>query len=323
MTLPCLIIPGARKSASTTFFSLLSTHPEVYIGENKEPHFFVKDDLYEQGVRLYQTYYQQHQGESIVADGSQSYMPFDFVPQRIRQTLGLDVRFIFLLRHPVDRVVSAFTHESVRPGRDTRQDPIELLPTTWAQMTLTDLLAYEKRTTAEGFLNGTLVPRHPTWTPHNYPFNYFYASCYAQRIRPYLDIFPINHFLFLTFREVTRNQVATLEKVAHFLEIDLTGFPRQPDVHVNVSLMYKNRVLTRLLRPLRYRLRSLFPYKYRRPLAQLEARWLQRKPAYRFPEDVYEHLQNCFQPEMMETETLTNLDLKAWYTFSPAIKEPL
>lgn len=45
MNLPNLVIPGAQKGATSTLVELLKTHPDIHIGELKEPHFFSKEPI--------------------------------------------------------------------------------------------------------------------------------------------------------------------------------------------------------------------------------------------------------------------------------------
>src|SRR2546423_5079540 len=52
-TLPNFLLIGAMRSGSTTLHASLSTHPEVFMAQPKELHFFVEERNWERGVYWY------------------------------------------------------------------------------------------------------------------------------------------------------------------------------------------------------------------------------------------------------------------------------
>ena len=112
-----LFVPGAQKSASTTLFRILAQHPQIYASPKKEPHFFSRESIYEADSALY---FQREFADRDVAqyclDASQSYLEITPTPYRILKVLGNDVRFVIVLRHPVDRAESAFRHFRMKAG---------------------------------------------------------------------------------------------------------------------------------------------------------------------------------------------------------------
>jgi hypothetical protein len=311
-SLPNLIIPGAQKSATSSLARLLETHRGIYLGRQKEPHFFSKDRKYQKGLDLYRSYYPDHQGQPIILDASQSYMPLPFVPMRVDETLGRNIRLIFSLRNPLDRVISAFSHYKIR-GRGEIRNISDLTPKTLNQVTLESLLAYEKRAVHKGLKSGQIESRNDTFSKHNFPFNYFYASCYSVHIAQWLEIFPKTHFLFLTFEEVTQKQRSTVCKVAEFLKIDPTDFDTNRRFHQNPSLEYKSEIF-KILLPLQSLLsRTLTTYQMEK-LSGLGRKWFKKKPHYEFSKETRHKLTRIFRPEIRRTEELTGLDLSAWTT---------
>jgi len=45
--LPNLFIVGAPRSGTTSLYNYLKQHPEVFMSPIKEPHYFLRKDIYE------------------------------------------------------------------------------------------------------------------------------------------------------------------------------------------------------------------------------------------------------------------------------------
>src|SRR5262245_24994960 len=124
--LPDTFVAGAQKSGTTTLCSALACHPQVIVSEPKEPVFFSKaanlarPEVYEACFRK-----KTDAEPRAVIDGSNAYMSDPDAASRIRETLGSDLRFIFSLRDPVSRMVSAYWHQA-KKGQD-RRSPVEAL----------------------------------------------------------------------------------------------------------------------------------------------------------------------------------------------------
>ena len=107
--LPNFFIVGAQKSATTTIHEYLVGHPDIYLPQQKETKFFARDRLFEKGIDYYESeYFEEWRGESAVGEVDPDYMYFENVLDRINKHLDLtNIKFIFILRNPVDR---AFSH---------------------------------------------------------------------------------------------------------------------------------------------------------------------------------------------------------------------
>ncbi len=105
--LPNLIIPGAGKSGTSSLHLYLAEHPDIYMSPLKEPHFFSREDIYGKGAEWYASLFSSSQGEKILGESSTSYFHFPHVVERIAATLS-EVKFIVLLRNPIDRAESHF-----------------------------------------------------------------------------------------------------------------------------------------------------------------------------------------------------------------------
>lgn len=109
MALPNFIHAGASKCGTTTLYSRLKRHPDVYLPETNEVCFFDKDDDYVKGLPFYEyRYFSESPPRKIVGDMSSTYLFEKPVPERIKKNLGTDIKIGLNFRHPVKRAVSAY-----------------------------------------------------------------------------------------------------------------------------------------------------------------------------------------------------------------------
>jgi hypothetical protein len=120
---------GAQKAGTTALAALLDQHPAISLCREKEPHYF--SFHYDRGVEYYDKLFSDRPG-ALRLDASTSYSVLPsteqadtawgrHIPARIKEHHP-DARFLYMVRHPVDRAVSAYWHE-VRAGREAR--PLE------------------------------------------------------------------------------------------------------------------------------------------------------------------------------------------------------
>lgn len=117
--LPNFLVIGAQKSGTTSLCSLLGQHPEVFMSDPKEPHFFSSQAQYSEGVESYERYFSSAEPAKAVGEGSTSYAARCLHPQvseRVAKHLP-HAKLIYIVRHPVARARSAWLHY-LREGRD-------------------------------------------------------------------------------------------------------------------------------------------------------------------------------------------------------------
>ena len=121
MSLPNFMCIGAAKSGTTSLYDILRQHSDVFIPSFKEPHFFDIPSVYNNGVSWYKkTYFSSVKKEKCIGDFTPTYLFEGDAPQRIFNDLGRDVKFIVILRNPVDRAYSHYLH--------SKRDCYDLLP---------------------------------------------------------------------------------------------------------------------------------------------------------------------------------------------------
>ncbi|MBA3690835.1 MAG: sulfotransferase [Actinobacteria bacterium] len=112
-TLPNFLVIGAMKAGTTSLYHYLRDHPQVFMPETKEVNFFNPLRNWRRGVGWYEDQFcAAPEGAIAVGEASTSYTKFPWiqgVPERIAAVLG-DVRLIYVVRHPVERMRSQYLH---------------------------------------------------------------------------------------------------------------------------------------------------------------------------------------------------------------------
>jgi hypothetical protein len=109
--LPNFIIIGAAKSATTTLTEILPRHPDFFISKPKEPKFFGR--CYDKGWQWYGRLFREGRSKAFRGEGSTMYasrlQSFRHTPALMRRYLP-DLKLIYVVRHPLDRMVSQWRH---------------------------------------------------------------------------------------------------------------------------------------------------------------------------------------------------------------------
>tara|TARA_B100001250_G_C19755064_1_gene769725 strand:+ start:547 stop:1455 length:909 start_codon:yes stop_codon:yes gene_type:complete len=124
--LPDFLIVGAAKSGTTSLHNYLNQHPDIFMptfnadGVNvKEPQFFVKQKVINKihfGIwdwGEYKDLFKQAQNHQIIGEASVFYLYYyEEAIKNIKRYLNSEIKIIIILRNPVDRAFSAYTHVS-------------------------------------------------------------------------------------------------------------------------------------------------------------------------------------------------------------------
>jgi len=131
---PDFFIAGAPKAGTTSLYHDLRRHPDVCMSDPKETWYFYDYRKYEKSLGWYTSRYFGHCDEKdIVGEATPGYMAHPDSPRRIAECLGKkDLQFFFLLRDPIERVLSHYYYDVQRgvrnPSRsfsETIRDPEE------------------------------------------------------------------------------------------------------------------------------------------------------------------------------------------------------
>ena len=225
MSLPNFICLGAAKSGTTTLHDILRQHPEIYVPAFKEPHFFDIPENYKNGIDWYQKNYFKNANKKVIAEFTPSYFFDKEVPERIFNNLGSEVKFVVLLRHPVDRAYSHYLHSK----RDEHEE-----------LDFVESLNQEEDRLSRFIENKDYL---------SYLRNsYISQGLYGDMVERYLKYFKLENFMFIHFeKEFLLKRDKTIQRVLGFLDID-PQIKLQTDLRSNPSSIEKSKTLKRIMK---------------------------------------------------------------------------
>lgn len=318
MMLPTFIIAGAQKAGTTSLYSMLSQHPDVFMSDPKEPGFFVRgfDDperwqtlkrpgkggnpgslaSVRQGIFTLEEYSRlfesdnarraRHRGEA-----STPYLPSPYAARRIAQTCP-GVRIILSLRDPVMRAYSAWGYNYSRgiEVNDTFEEAIE----------------HELSGNREDWMWG---------------WRYLYSGCYFNHVERFLKEFPRDRVLIFKFEDFRRDPTATFARVCSFLDIPPCEITN--GVRANRTTHHRNPVIARLrsvftrpgsMKAFGAALPRPFRDRFRKRVVSIIDRFGDRPPP--LADRTSEFLAAYFAEDTAALEELVGLDLSEWRSAS-------
>jgi hypothetical protein len=98
------------KCGTTSLHYYLSTHPQIFMSARKELDFFSNDATYARGLDWYSAQFQTTQ--PVRGESSPNYSKRHLFPETAARLVTAlpDVRLIYLVRDPIDRLISHFVH---------------------------------------------------------------------------------------------------------------------------------------------------------------------------------------------------------------------
>ena len=176
---PHFIIIGGMKCATSTLHDQLAAQPGFFMSEPKEPNFFSNDEIYARGLDWYTNLFTEANASDLRGESSTHYTKLPTYPHTIErlQQFVPHAKFIYMMRHPVDRLVSHFVHEWTK-----RQVPT--------------------------FDINAVLDESPTLVEY---------SQYAMQLRPYLETFGSDRILPVFFERFCTHPQEELERVCEFL----------------------------------------------------------------------------------------------------------
>ena len=197
-TLPNLLIIGASKAGTTSLHDYLSRHPEIHMSENKELAFFDPRLRWNLGVDWYKANFDA--AYRINGESSPQYTTYPIVPdvpRRIKEVLGAP-KFIYLLRDPVDRLLSQYTQ--VLDDFPGARSFSEILPNI-----------------------------------ENEDAGYIQKSSYFLQLNEYLQLFPRDSILVVINERLAARPRETLRAVFRFIGVDETFWSAELEAYRNVG----------------------------------------------------------------------------------------
>ena len=112
--LPNLVVVGAQKCGTSALHFYLGLHPEVFMSRTKELDFFIENRNWDRGVDWYRRQFSSAvpvRGES--SPNYSAFPKFKGVPERMASVTP-DVRIVYLVRDPLERIASHWVHNYAR-----------------------------------------------------------------------------------------------------------------------------------------------------------------------------------------------------------------
>lgn len=218
LVLPNFLIIGAARSGTTTLYSWLQEHPDIYLplSRRPEPHFFLKSAEYAEGIQYYSgRYFSDWDGQKAIGEKSTSYLyQADIVAPRIKMHLP-DVRLITLLRNPIDRAYSSYWF-TVKSGLET--------------------LSFEEALSCE---EERVAKPGSKFFEEIQPHAYIDRGHYLSQLKVYFEYFPREMIFIGLFDDLVSNPTKILKDVLHFLQVNNRFTPTSLHDITNVAAMDK------------------------------------------------------------------------------------
>jgi hypothetical protein len=309
---PTFIVVGAQRAGTDSLYGYLRAHPDAVMAKPKEPHYFarVPDTM---SWAAYQRCFATRPARAV-GEASTSYLPVSRAPERIRAEIGADVRLVFVLREPVERLYSAFLHtKRARPVGDARPFD-EAVP--WRSASLTDMVREEERRLRDGIRQRRIDvgPFADFGDDRDWSFRYVANSLYRPQIERYLRLFPRAHCLFLTTDDLRSDWRRAASALYEFVGLDPSWAARLAHPQRNRANVPRRGPIGRLLsyRVVRDAVRPVLSSGGGHRVKG----WLKRvatTSAYpEMPDEARRCLRDAFADERRALATLVDRDLEAW-----------
>ncbi|MFI6512706.1 sulfotransferase family protein [Streptosporangium sp. NPDC050855] len=235
MPLPNFLTIGAPKAGTTALHSALARHPRLFMSPVKEPKFFLSDgppptkggpgdaQTYREHVwrrEDYEALFSEAPPGTLTGESTPFYLYDRAAQRRIRETIP-DARLIVVLRDPVERAHSNWTHlwsAGLEPVGDVLR-----------------ACAEEERRVRAG------------WAPF---WHYLRLGRYGEQLEHLYTLFPREQVLVYRYRDLVDRPVDTLDRIFRFLGVEsgvVTEVPRE-NVTAHPEPTRGHRMLSRALR---------------------------------------------------------------------------
>lgn len=306
MRKPDFFIVGAPKCGTSSMYKYLKAHPEIFMSESKEPHFFGKDiDFWGRdrllgrtvtgpsGMDEYLALFSAARDEKRVGEASTSYLYSKSAPSEIKE-FNPAASIVIMLRNPVDFLHSLHSQifYSATEG----------------------IVDFEEALAAEDDRRmGLRVPKNARHPGH---VLYREQASFSEQLERYFAIFGRDHVHVIIFDDLVRDPAATYRSVLRFLEVDPTFLPEFSVVNPNKR--YRSWKLGHLIKkpppPVRRMARTFLPrLEQRRGLTRTLMRLLvKQQPRPPMDPALRRRLQQELAPEVERLSGLLDRDLNYW-----------
>lgn len=293
--LPDFLIVGASKSGTSSLYNYLKQHPDIFLSEvQKEGRFFSRmegnyngpgdqriDASLTRSLDDYKALFKGVTHEKVIGDISPDYLyHYEKAIPLIKVVLGPEVAIIIILRSPVDRAFSAYTHFK-RDGREN--------------------LSFEEA------LNKEKERKRDNWL---WAWQYRNSGLYHDQVKAYTDHF--KHVKIILFDDFRDDPQGVLREICAFTGVN-PAFHFETTYKYNVSGTPKRAWLYKLesSRRLVSFVKRFLPKKL---IRRIKNNWTGEKQMVRSEMDpeIRRQLTAFFKEDILRLEKLINKDLSRW-----------
>ena len=202
MRLPDFIVIGAAKSGTTALCADLALKDDVFVTTPKEPEFFARDDRHAEGLESYARLFEGARPDQVCGEGSTLYTLSPHFPQTAARMARAvpDAKLVYMMREPVSRAYS-FYGQLVKNYQNATRDLA-------VHRSFEDCLDPD----------APRAPRERFFAPFDahypdVPGIFLDGGDYPAQIRAYLEHFPRENLLFVTFEEFVRDPAAVMPRI--------------------------------------------------------------------------------------------------------------
>lgn len=291
--LPTFLIAGAGKAGTTSLYSYAAQHPHVDVSVVKEPWFFTQDirdnhgsgltsmaftGNWSLGIDWYESLYSHAAAHNARGEAS-PYMARQDAPELIHQVLP-EVRLVFILRHPVERLISHYWQDRKMARR---------LPP----------------------LDDGVAHRHPIVV------NQISESGYRTHLERFFHVFESEQVLILLFEDLLAHPYAVMSSMFHHIGVDPSFEPTEATRSHNPRAAPRLRKLHRAGRPVARALEaSPLPNRAKRMVVRAGRAMTSANlaPPNKTPMSphIRERLLERFEPDTSYVEALLERELPQW-----------
>ena len=204
---PNFIIIGAMKAATTSLYTYLKQHPDIFMTSIKEPMFFnnfnKRNDFKLAGrktkkITTFKEYYKLFDNvkkEKAIGEASPTYISNNSCPGLIQNHLP-NTKIIAILRQPIDRAYSNLLH-----ARRADREPI---------------------TNFEIAFNKEEERKDKNWSPLYY---YKEKGYYNRQLKRYYQLFPKKNIKIILFEDLIKNPIEISQEIFKFLDVESSFIP--------------------------------------------------------------------------------------------------
>jgi len=303
MKRPNFFIAGAPRCGTTALYSYLKEHPNVFLSEVKELHFFASDfpDLNKVALRSVEDYLQLFSAAGddhlAVGDISPLYMYSDVALENIKR-FDPKAKIILILRNPVD-----FVHSVHQLNLGLLREDEPSLAKAWD-------LQEERR-------QGRGVPKSSRELKL---VLYGELGSFGKHVKRVYDTFAREQVLVILFEDFARDPRAVYESILSFLGVPSdhrTEFPP-----VNAGFEARSRLLARIIHPPKFvyktfmKVMSIFGVRFMNFVntvySKVEKLNARRSPRNPIDPALRARLQEYFRDDIQILSGLIGRDLSAW-----------